>query len=133
MSIPTITRQSVLRRAAEILQANGRNTETYYDVVQHEDDDVPVDRCRMCVMGALIHAAGVDLDGPAPFATAAGLLARDAGLALIEHLGLLPFPPSFVVAFLGAWNDAPERTDEQVIAALIDTADHLDQAEEASR
>lgn len=137
MSAPTITRQAVLRRAAEILQANGRTVETYYDVVQHEDENVPIDQCRMCVMGALGHAAGADLTtvGLVFPASQLGFLTIDAGRALLRHLGMPPasdvVPAEIVVPRLGIWNDDPGTTDAEVLAALNATADALDAAQEA--
>lgn len=135
MSAPTITRQAILRRAAEILQANGRNIETYYDFGQHEDEKVPLDRCRMCTGGALGHAAGVNFTDQWPgFSQSPGVaLAVDAGRALIGHLGLRlapeDVPEDTVFLIIGNWNDAEDRTDEQVIAALNTAADHLDEQE----
>ncbi|GII63581.1 hypothetical protein Skr01_36660 [Sphaerisporangium krabiense] len=135
MSTPTITPQSVLRRAAELIQANGRNRETYLDFAQHEDDGVPVDRCRMCTAGALGFAAGADVTTCMPFLEETGPLAVEAGRALIGHLGLNfspePLSAETVISIIGHWNDAEDRTDQQVIDALNATADDLD-AEEAA-
>lgn len=137
MSAPTITRQAVLRRAAEILQANGRTVETYYDIAQNEDENVPIANCRMCTVGALGHATGLELNtlGMAIPPTITGVLAINAGRDLIWHLGLLPkgtYPyPGKVVKVLGEWNDNEHTTDEQVLAALNATADALDAAQEA--
>ncbi|GII84560.1 hypothetical protein Ssi03_25500 [Sphaerisporangium siamense] len=135
MSTPTITRQSVLRRAAELIQANGRNRETYYDHAQNEDDGVPVDRCRMCTAGALGFAAGADITTCMPFLEETGPLVVEAGRALIGHLGL-NFSPELlsaetVISIIGHWNDDEHTTDQQVIDALNDTADALDEQEAA--
>lgn len=140
MSPPTITRQAVLRRAAEIMQVNGRIIGQYFDEDQHRAG-TPTDRCRICMTMAIGLAAGCD---PYEFAftdagrdTPAERLAISAIAPVCKHLGLPVLDEKDgdeVIDALYRWHDGitgDTPTDAEVLAALNATADALDQAEEA--
>lgn len=131
MSAPTITRQAMLRRAAEILPVNQRCVGEYYEA----HAGLAPAKCPVCPLGAIALAAGCDLDHMSLHDPMAGPedLAMHTARALAEHLDLLAMfdNPDTIIRVISDWNDHDDRTDAEVLAALTATADALDQAEEA--
>jgi hypothetical protein len=137
VSAPEVTRQMVLRRAAEILTANGRTINEFWDREQY-DAGTPIEACRVCVNTAIALAAGADpaefadLSVALGFATPEEKLAVSAVRAVSQHLGLV-VDPNDPITTLYHWHDGYDGdtpTDEQVLAALTETADDLDQLTE---
>lgn len=99
----------VLSRAAAILSASGAWGAGWYakdrfgESVDTSDDAA----CRFCAMGAVYRAAGISSRArtPAPIITA-----TRAHLSKVLGCGV------------AHWNDAPERTQQEVVAKLREAA-----------
>ena len=99
----TVSTADILDAAADIVEHNGWNQGDYY---RPEGGKQPQD-CPVDTTGALNLALGADTpshdiqpDSPAE-------------VALMKYLG---------IEYVPGWNDAPDRTAEQVIAALRSAA-----------
>ncbi|MFE5334157.1 hypothetical protein ACFRCG_47965 [Embleya sp. NPDC056575] len=104
---------AVYRRAAEIIRENGWVQGWVYDPQQA----LPPERCRVCLLGAVDLASGEDPGEP--WISREDEL-RDLGpivavLGLTSRLDRQHTRPTQVI---GPWNDAPERTVEQVLDVL---------------
>lgn len=94
----------ILDRAADLIARNGWWQGFYYDL----GTDLPRRECALCTRGAINLAA----NGRAPDRLSDA--AEDALRALERHLDISGEYPHSVAD----WNDNPERTVEQVVAAL---------------
>lgn len=112
----------ILTKAAEVIEERGWYQGGFMPSLTDMDPaDLPV-----CVLAAINVAADHDPDegfGPAGDR-------QDAALALAEHLGLRAalddFEEEGIENVIGNdWNDRPERTAEQVTAALRECAAEL--------
>lgn len=104
---------TVLRGAADVIRRNGWHQDSYYDSGY---PDLPKNECPVCARGAINIAANGLPDLTSDVTDA-------ADDAMHQYLGIDgQFPHS-----LADWNDAPERTADEVIAALEAAADRLDE------
>lgn len=116
---------AVYRKAADVIRANGHNKGDFYSIPE-SPIGISLGRCEwpVCAAGALsIVVCGDPVppregeDGRAEFdAVVARLNAR------IESPHLWGFAGEPPVQRLAGWNDADERTADDVIAALEQTA-----------
>jgi hypothetical protein len=118
-----VTPAVVLRGAARYLQLHGWTQGTYY--ADQPDNPTP----PACLMGALAMAAfGQRLPTDA-WQWPEWADYKRAEDILLDHLGRLHPPTSdddYPEPGLGDWNDQPDRTAKQVIAALAACADDWD-------
>ncbi|WP_069883471.1 DUF6197 family protein [Streptomyces luteocolor] len=103
---PTLTAADLCDRAADVIERNGFNQRHLYDDHQAAGG-TPLPDCRVDLFGALNIA-----DHGWPRYDGAGRT-EAAERALQIHLG---------VGNLGRWNDAPERTQADVVQAFRETA-----------
>lgn len=108
----------LLDKAAEVVHSNGHHKGYLYDEAQADgtslDDRTPIADCRVDAVGAINAAVFGKPRWPAED-HAGCRLAEAAVTALEAHVG----KP------VQGWNDAPETTADDVIAALWDTASGL--------
>lgn len=120
MTATTDPRPGILRKAVDVLNTRGRHTGDYWDFTLD-----PV-TAKVCTLGAIAVAAGCDLASMSlgEEQTVSEGQAMDAARALGEHLGIVDGieDPHIVIGALGGWNDDPARADDEVTAALLDTA-----------
>lgn len=98
------TNADVLDRAADLIERNGWWQNFYYDL----GTDLPKRECAVCARGAINLAA----NGRTPDRLSD--VGQNALSALERYLGISGDHPHSVAD----WNDAPERTAKEVIAAL---------------
>lgn len=107
--------EDVLRQAAEVLEVNGWFRGDFYDTDWPGSSyEAPV-----CALGAIRVAAGE----PPAFDN---VVAKDAAAWLAEHVDPTAVDCTDVAAvagLVGFWNDAPERTVDEVLTALREAAD----------
>lgn len=103
----------VLDKAADHIDAVGWMQGRLYDDAQ-ADAGTPVDQCRVCLIGAM-YAALQDGNPRFGFITTASQRAAAAEGALEDHLD----------GPVITWNDDPNRTKDEVTAALRTTAANL--------
>lgn len=111
-----------LNTAAEHIERHGLHKVDFYGLAGP-------DGCA-CVLGAIANACGCDAEcvdyQPAAIAFLEYLVLNVPGLALIYHPGFpddgadmaLALAGVNLIETVGGWNDAPERTAEQVAATL---------------
>ncbi len=98
---PAVTEEpwrDLVRRAADLIEMHG--------LAKHTTRDADG---RMCIRGALMVACGWPDDRGDLYWGFAVAEARDADLAIARHVGCQDLP---------YWNNVPERTKEEVVAAL---------------
>lgn len=101
-----------LEKAADILEANGLYKGDFYDARQSVRRDRYPEDCHVCAMGAINTAATGTPSMPMAW--------EEPYVRLHELYKLVK---TFLgVSFLDGWNDAEERTEEEVVAALRGTA-----------
>jgi hypothetical protein len=118
-----VTPAVVLRGAARYLQLHGWTQGTYY--ADQPDNPTP----PACAMGALAMAAFGQRLPQSPFTKPEWADYKRAEDVLLDHLGRLHPPTSdddYPEPGLGDWNDQPDRTPDQVIAALTAAAGQWD-------
>ncbi|ROO82653.1 hypothetical protein EDD29_0134 [Actinocorallia herbida] len=112
MNIPAI-----LDRAATVIEKNGHHKGDYFDEKQAGDLVIYTSECRVCALGAIIVGAGGNpLNGL--LGTDSEPAARDAARAFALHLHNVEATASDSIKLVGDWNDAPERTAEDVTTRL---------------
>lgn len=115
----------VLRDAADVIERNGWTQDQLYDVEAEAAGKDPKD-CPVCLMGAINVASFGDPSWrgtPADFNEGAmKRLADWAALAAVDHLNDL-YAGTAMEPVLSDWNDAPNRTQDQVTAFLRAAAD----------
>lgn len=104
-----MTAAETLREAADVIRRNGWIQGDYFDRDQLDGGRISKD-CSVCLHGAINLAAGGDPENDYHHN------AVKATNTLVEWLWTALDPA--IYASLSAWNDAPGRTAEQVIAAL---------------
>lgn len=106
------TAAQLCRDAANLLRVHGHVKHTQFD----RDGG-------MCIYGALGKARFDGLwDG---YNAKADPVATDAEAAIMKHLGAELDPYKGTMWPLASWNNAPERTEDEVIAALEGAAESL--------
>lgn len=110
---------AVFRRAAEVIKINGHNKGDYYTLpAKGFGIELALAECPVCVAGALSIAINGD---PRPVFSdvndAAGFLAERLNP---EYEGADP------VFYLAQWNDAEERTTDDVVAELLAAAEAVE-------
>jgi hypothetical protein len=109
-------------KAASVIRVNGHARGGYY---QYESAGFGIERapseCRVCIAGAL---SIVLYGNPIPPRYEGGHGEDMDALAegLLATLGISRHPDDTPVMRLAAWNDAADRTGDQVIAALEQAA-----------
>jgi hypothetical protein len=107
-----LTPADILSKAADVIAANGWIRFGYFDTEQ-ADTGVPLNKCRVCVMGAI---GLVTENHPIPVRYLDPGAALDAVAALQSHVGNAP----------DAWNDhTPNLTSADVIDTLRQVAAKL--------
>ncbi|MGW7688918.1 DUF6197 family protein [Streptomyces asiaticus] len=109
---------TTFRRAADIIRTNGHNKGDYY---RFPETGVGIQlapaECPVCAAGAI----SIALTGaPKPSGHDVPLV-EAAARRLLEHL-IPGYKRALAIWDLGLWNDADERTADQVIAAFEDAA-----------
>ncbi|MFF6847053.1 DUF6197 family protein [Streptomyces antimycoticus] len=129
MSTLTTDFATTFRRAADIIRTNGHNKGDYYRIPETGVGIEPAPaECPVCAAGAL----SIALTG-APRPVADGIpLVEAAARRLLEHL-IPGYKRALAIWDLGVlWNDVPERTADDVIAAFEDAARAEETAEAAA-
>jgi hypothetical protein len=118
-----LTVPALLDGAVDVIGTRGFHQDSYRPRAAYDDPRL-LGTCPLCVLAAISVAAGEDpAGGPSP-------VTLPAMVALAEHLeiDLSPYDTyhalrDAVVELVGAWNDAPERGRDDVIAALRGAAE----------
>lgn len=117
---PTQDLAPVFARAAEVIKTNGHVKGRFYEPLHVDGTNAspqrPSEECPVCAVGALRVAAGYDPDN---------------GLGLESWQAIRFLSPRVYsnttdadpVERIADWNDAPERTADEVVAALLDAAE----------
>ncbi|MCQ8831852.1 DUF6197 family protein [Streptomyces malaysiensis] len=106
---------AVYRRAANIIRANGHNKGYWYPMAETE---IAPAECPVCAAGAI----SIALTGSPKPARCDVPLVEAAVRRLMEHL-IPGYKRALAIWDLGVlWNDVPERTADDVIAAFEDAA-----------
>lgn len=103
-----LTTADALEKAAILLESNGLFKGAYYDARQSVRRDRYAEDCRMCTMGAINTAVTGNPDATPAWEESHGRV-HELYAAVEQFLG---------VRSLADWNDAEERTQEEVVAAL---------------
>lgn len=108
----------ILLDAARLIETNGLNKGTFFDMAAFESGEIPSRAdCAMCAYGAINTAVTGDPDD------CYGEDSDEAAGALADRLGI---PNS--IGDIGEWNDAPDRTAGEVVAELRACAAELAEA-----
>ncbi|MEU0939869.1 hypothetical protein [Embleya sp. NPDC005971] len=99
----------VFRRAAEVIRRNGWTQETL-SAADPVRGDVPAE-CAVCADGALRLVITGAPEGQSP-------VAHEAERAFIALVQMSGDPRQIPMDVIATWNDAPERTADEVIAAF---------------
>lgn len=110
-----------LRSAALVIKENGWHQGDFYDAVQVVHCNISPENARVCARGAIIVACGSGLDRIAS-SIASHSLESAATVALQNHLGVAP---------ISWWNDNRERTQDDVVTALLDAANAVEASDVA--
>lgn len=110
----------VYLKAADVIRANGLNKDGFFTRPETGVGvELAADECPVCIAGAV----SVVINGfPAPSSSDYRDEFNAAVRQLADLMGLEGGPLVEPVGRLAAWNDAPERTADDVIAALEQAA-----------
>ncbi|WP_217235408.1 hypothetical protein [Streptomyces sp. AC555_RSS877] len=111
---PTQQAADVLDKAADHLAAVGLHKGYLYDERQAKGS--AMNRCRVCAVGAILTAA---YGTPRYAVDDADINVTDRAIFMLTEKVGEPIP---------SWNDHPDRTQDEVITALRDTANQMREA-----
>jgi hypothetical protein len=127
----TTTSAEILLKAADVIERNGHHKGDFANLDEiwkaEEEEGIKLSRtdCPVCTRGAINIVVAGDPDDCGSY----GSFTDSAAQSLADHLGLestVDVPSEHhVIGAIAEWNDAPERTAEQVVTALRECAAQL--------